>query len=93
MNEEELLYNEIYKKTKDCDRNQFIKLLMEERRKNAQLQKQLQTTANSCKQENNVIDELEKWLEEEKRLNGDVTMEISKVLVAILKKIKKLKGE
>lgn len=41
----------------------------------------------------NILDELEKWLEEEKRLNGDVTMKISEVLVVILKKIKELKGE
>lgn len=35
---------------------------------------------------------LENWLEEEKQLNGDVTMKISEVSIDILRKIKELKG-
>ena len=38
---EELLYNELYEKTKDCGRTQFIKLLMEKERENKQLKSKL----------------------------------------------------
>lgn len=44
-------------------------------------------------QRSEIINRLEKWLKEEKYLNGDVTMKISDVSVAILRKIKELKGE
>lgn len=32
MNNDELLYNKLYEKTKDCGRTQFVKLLMEKER-------------------------------------------------------------
>lgn len=38
---EELLYNEIYEKTKDCGRTQFVRLLMDKERENKQLKEQL----------------------------------------------------
>ena len=40
--ENELLYNELYEKTQDCGRAQFVKLLMEKEKENRQLKNQLQ---------------------------------------------------
>lgn len=42
LDENELLFNELYEKTKDCGRVQFIKLLMEKERENQELKKQLE---------------------------------------------------
>lgn len=41
INENELLFNELYEKTKDCGRVQFINLLMEKERESQELKKQL----------------------------------------------------
>ena len=41
FNQNELLFNELYEKTKDCGRVQFINLLMEKERENQELKKQL----------------------------------------------------
>lgn len=57
-NEEELLYNEIYKKTKDCGRAQFIKLLITERRNNRQLKEKLKATGKGL---NKVLYKRKKW--------------------------------
>lgn len=40
--ENELLFDELYEKTKDCGRVQFIKLLMQKERENQELKKQLE---------------------------------------------------
>lgn len=37
---DELLYNKIYEKTKECGRSQFIKLLMQKERENQELKNQ-----------------------------------------------------
>lgn len=37
---DELLYNKIYEKTKECGRDQFIKLLMQKERENQELKNQ-----------------------------------------------------
>lgn len=42
IDENELLFNELYEKTKDCGRVQFINLLMTKERENKQLKKQLE---------------------------------------------------
>lgn len=41
LDENELLFDELYEKTKDCGRVQFINLLMEKERENQDLKKQL----------------------------------------------------
>ena len=41
FNDNELLFDELYEKTKDCGRVQFIILLMEKERENQELKKQL----------------------------------------------------
>ena len=80
-NEEELLYNEIYKRTKDCGRAQFIKLLITERRNNRQLKGKLKATGKGLNkvlskrkkwkdryyEELRIRRNLEKWLEEENK--------------------------
>lgn len=38
---EELLYNQLYDKTKDCGRTQFVKLLMEKERENKNLKDEI----------------------------------------------------
>ena len=42
LDENELLFNELYEKTKDYGRVQFINLLMEKERENQELKKQLE---------------------------------------------------
>lgn len=42
IDENELLFDELYEKTKDCGRIQFIKLLMEKERENKELKNQLE---------------------------------------------------
>lgn len=49
MNKEELLYNEIYERTKDFGRTQFVRELMRLQRENKELQQkvnQLESTLN-----------------------------------------------
>ncbi len=41
LDENELLFDELYEKTKDCGRVQFINLLMEKERESQELKKQL----------------------------------------------------
>lgn len=41
LDNEELLFNELYEKTKDCGRTQFIKLLMQKDRENQELKLEL----------------------------------------------------
>ena len=42
LDENELLFDELYEKTKDCGRVQFVRLLMEKERENQELKKQLE---------------------------------------------------
>lgn len=42
LDKEELLFDELYEKTKDCCRIQFVKLLMEKVRETKELKKQLE---------------------------------------------------
>ena len=44
--EKELLFDELYEKTKDCGRVQFINLLMEKERENQELKEQLENEQN-----------------------------------------------
>lgn len=44
LDDNELLFDELYEKTKDCGRVQFINLLMEKERDNQELKKQLDCT-------------------------------------------------
>lgn len=44
LDNEELLFNELYKKTKDCGRTQFVRLLMEKDREVQKLNKVIYKT-------------------------------------------------
>ena len=46
LEENELLFDELYEKTKDCGRVQFINLLMEKERENQELKEQLENEQN-----------------------------------------------
>ena len=41
LDDEELLFDKLYEKTKDCGRTQFIKLLMRKEKENKELKKQV----------------------------------------------------
>lgn len=60
FNENELLFDELYEKTKDCGRVQFIKLLMEQERENQELKKQLEVGEQ---QYNDLVEEKEELQE------------------------------
>lgn len=55
---EELLYNEIYEKTKDCGRTQFIKLLQQKEIENKKIKKELKSTGKGL---NKVLSKRKKW--------------------------------
>lgn len=46
FSENELLFNKLYEKTKDCGRTQFINLLMQAERENKDLKRQLKLLRN-----------------------------------------------
>ena len=51
MNNEELLFNEIYDMTKSCGRTQFVRLLMAKERENQELRLQLKGTTHCYDEE------------------------------------------
>lgn len=61
LDENELLFNELYEKTKDCGRVQFIKLLMEKERENQELKEQLEV---GKEQYNDLVEEKENLQEQ-----------------------------
>ena len=83
FNENELLFNELYEKTKDCGRVQFINLLMVKERENKELKEQLELSEKARKEAIEFIKEYEKnqnllkWNEED---YIDVINEIKKYL-------------
>ena len=52
---EELLYNQLYEKTKDCGRTQFVRLLMEKERENKHLKEQLKQREDIINKANNYV--------------------------------------
>ena len=71
IDENELLFDELYEKTKDCGRIQFIKLLMEKERENKELKNQLE----QCKA---VADTNEELAEHYKNKTDKATYEMYK---------------
>ena len=59
FNENELLFDELYEKTKDCGRVQFINLLMEKERENQDLKQQLSNSHQMKNQQKEFIEYLE----------------------------------
>lgn len=63
LGNEKLLFDELYEKTKDCGRVQFVKLLMTKEKENQELKKQLEENKNKINwyenfEINKTIDEL-----------------------------------
>ena len=59
--ENELLYNELYEKTQDCGRAQFVRLLMKKERENQQLKSKLKASEKARKKGVNRIKTLGKF--------------------------------
>ena len=62
LDDNELLFNELYEKTKDCGRVQFINLLMEKEREIKELKEQLETVRKKYKFEAKTRDKVYKML-------------------------------
>lgn len=61
LDDNELLFDELYEKTKDCGRVQFINLLMEKERENQELKEQLEV---GKEQYNDLVEEKENLQEQ-----------------------------
>lgn len=88
MNKEEILYNEIYERTKDFGRAHFIKEIMRLQREIKELKKQYceRTDCSGRLGNSKKIDQLEKELEqlkeiekEHQRINGCLHLEIKEL--------------
>lgn len=73
---EELLYNQLYEKTKDCGRTQFVRLLLDKERENKQLKEQLG-------QKEDIINKAKQYLEENEKEYGSLE-ENEKIIMRIL---------
>ncbi len=60
LDENELLFDELYEKTKDCGRIQFIRLLIKKERENQELKKELSNNRQIKSQQKEFIE----WLED-----------------------------
>ena len=67
LDDNELLFDELYEKTKDCGRVQFINLLMEKERENQELKEQLEV---GKEQYNDLVEEKENLQEQLDYLRG-----------------------
>ena len=65
LDNEKLLFDELYEKTKDCGRVQFVELLMTKERENQELKSQLKGTTHCFDEEEH--EKLKKQLEEWKQ--------------------------
>lgn len=65
FSENELLFNKLYEKTKDCGRNQFVKLLMQAERENKELKSQKQEWVDLLDKFKTQQKEFIEWLEKE----------------------------
>lgn len=104
---EEILYNKIYEKTKDCGRTQFVKLLMDKERENQELKnlnriykeiisddkENYKLLRSEIKQLENQQKEFIEWLENEsKEIIRDAGYH-QRICLDILEKYKEIIGE
>ena len=103
---EEILYNEFYEKTKDCGRTQFVKLLMKQEEEKKQLKKELKILSDNYKEmdkfhkssflnRSNYIKELEKenqQLKNELEQSNAVADTNKELAESYYKEIERLKG-
>ena len=73
MGKEELLYNKLYEKTKDCGRTQFVRLLMDKERENKELKEQLQ-------QKEDIINKAREYIYEHARIDDEYPAYIEMLL-------------
>ena len=80
LNDNELLFDELYEKTKDCGRVQFINLLMEKERENNELKEYFEAAKEVAqehkKNEIKLKDRLEEQRKEYQETYKDVRVEI-----------------
>ena len=79
LGNEKLLFDELYEKTKDCGRVQFVELLMTKERENKELKLQLKGTTHCFDEEEH--DKLKKQVEEYKdKINWYENFEVNKTI-------------
>ena len=79
LDNEKLLFDELYEKTKDCGRVQFVELLMTKERANKELKLQLKGTTHCFDEEEH--DKLKKQVEEYKdKINWYENFEVNKTI-------------
>lgn len=79
LDNEKLLFDEIYEKTKDCGRVQFVELLMTKERENKELKLQLKGTTHCFDEEEH--GKLKKQLEEYKdKINWYENFKVNKTI-------------
>ena len=79
LDNEKLLFDELYEKTKDCGRVQFVELLMTKERENKELKLQLKGTTHCFDEEEH--DKLKKQVEEYKdKINWYENFEVNKTI-------------
>ena len=88
MDENELLFDELYEKTKDFGRTQFVRLLMAKERENKELKIQVSLREEVANKYKEVIDKVRKEINEEHSIMGVEVVE-NWVLKDILKEVEK----
>ena len=79
LDNEKLLFDEIYEKTKDCGRVQFVELLMTKERENKELKLQLKGTTHCFDEEEH--EKLKKQVEEYKdKINWYENFKVNKTI-------------
>ena len=75
LDNEKLLFDELYEKTKDCGRVQFVELLMTKERENKELKLQLKGTTHCFDEEEH--EKLKKQVEEERNKVREYSYKLS----------------
>ena len=88
MDENELLFDELYEKTKDFGRTQFVRLLMAKERENKELKIQVSLREEVANKYKEVVDKVRKEINEEHSIMGVEVVE-NWVLKDILKEVEK----
>ena len=76
LDENELLFDELYEKTKDCGRVQFIKLLMSKERENKILRENAEHNDKVVDKVNWELNNLKAIEKEHQRMNGELRKEL-----------------
>ena len=88
MNKEELLYNEIYERTKEFGRTQFVRELMRLQRENKELQQKINQLETNIEKAINILEDLRKFV----RSEDDYIMGGAEIISELTSTINILKG-